>query len=210
LAGTTLVIGVAGGTGSGKTTVADEIIRRVGADRLVSVHQDRYYRDLSHLDAEHRAKHNFDHPNAIEEDLMIEHLQLLSTGSAAPLPVYDFARHVRTAEVDWVEPQPVILVEGILVLAVEGLRRLMDIRLFVDTDPDIRFIRRMSRDLAERGRTRSSVIDQWLETVRPMHLEFVEPSKRYADLVIPEGGFNTVALDLIISRIEHELGGCTA
>ena len=206
MAGTTLVIGVAGGTGSGKTTVADEIIRRVGAHRLVSVHQDRYYRDLRHLEAEQRARHNFDHPNAIEEDLMIEHLQLLSTGSAAPLPIYDFARHLRTAEVDWVEPQPVILVEGILVLAVAGLRRLMDIRLFVDTDPDIRFIRRMSRDLAERGRTRSSVIDQWLETVRPMHLEFVEPSKRYADLVIPEGGFNTVALDLIISRIEHELG----
>lgn len=205
MAGKTLVIGVAGGTGSGKTTVADEIIRRIGADRLVSVHQDRYYRDLGHLDEEQRARHNFDHPDAIEEALMIEHLRLLRTGSGAPLPIYDFARHLRTGEVDRVEPRPVILVEGILVLAVAGLRRLMDIKLFVDTDPDIRLIRRMNRDLADRGRTRTSVVEQWLETVRPMHLEFVEPSKRYADLIIPEGGFNTVALDLIISRIEGEL-----
>lgn len=136
---------------------------------------------------------------------MIEHLRLLNAGSAAPLPVYDFARHLRTEDVDWVDPQPVILVEGILILAVSGLRQILDIKLFVDTDPDIRFIRRMNRDLVERGRTPTSVVEQWLETVRPMHLDFVEPSKRYADLVIPEGGLNTVALDLIISRIEHEL-----
>lgn len=205
MAGSTLVVGVAGGTGSGKTTVAGEIIRRIGAHRLVLVHQDRYYRDLGHLEAEQRARHNFDHPDAIEESLMIEHLGLLRSGSEAPLPVYDFARHRRTREVDWVEPQPVILVEGILVLAVAGLRRLMDIKIYVDTDPDIRFIRRMKRDLTERGRTTASVVDQWLETVRPMHLEWVEPSKRYADLIIPEGGSNTVALDLIISRIEQQL-----
>lgn len=205
MTGKPLVIGVAGGTGSGKTTVAEGIIRRIGADRLVSVHQDRYYRDLSHLEPEQRARHNFDHPDAIEEELMIEHLRLLGAGSAAPLPVYDFARHLRTEDVDWVDPQPVILVEGILILAVAGLRQILDIKLFVDTDPDIRFIRRLNRDLVERGRTPTSVVEQWLETVRPMHLEFVEPSKRYADLVIPEGGFNTVALDLIISRIEHEL-----
>jgi uridine kinase len=205
LAGSTLVIGVAGGTGSGKTTVADEIIRRTGAHRLVLVHQDRYYRDLGHLDPEQRERQNFDHPDAIEEALMIEHLGLLCSGSRAPLPVYDFARHLRTPEIDWVEPQPVILVEGIHVLAVAGLRRLMNIKLYVDTDPDIRFIRRLKRDLAQRGRTTASVIDQWLETVRPMHLECVEPSKRYADLIIPEGGFNTVALDLIISRIEQQL-----
>lgn len=205
MAGSVLVIGVAGGTGSGKTTVADEIIRRIGAHRLVLVHQDRYYRDLGHLEPDQRARHNFDHPDAIEESLMIEHLGLLRSGSRAPLPVYDFARHLRTREVDWVEPRQVILVEGILVLAVAGLRRLMDIKLYVDTDPDIRFIRRMNRDLTERGRTTASVVDQWLETVRPMHLEWVEPSKRYADLIIPEGGFNTVALDLIISRIEQQL-----
>lgn len=205
MAGSALVIGVAGGTGSGKTTVANEIIRRIGAPRLVLVHQDRYYRDLGHLEPEQRVRHNFDHPDAIEDPLMIEHLGLLCSGSKAPLPVYDFARHLRTGEVDWVEPRPVILVEGILVLAVAGLRRLMDIKLYVDTDPDIRFIRRMTRDLTERGRTTASVIDQWLETVRPMHLEWVEPSKRFADLIIPEGGFNTVALDLIISRIEQQL-----
>lgn len=205
MAGSVLVIGVAGGTGSGKTTVADEIIRRIGAHRLVLVHQDRYYRDLGHLDSEQRARRNFDHPDAIEESLMIEHLGLLRSGSRAPLPVYDFARHLRTREVDWVEPRQVILVEGILVLAVAGLRRLMDIKLYVDTDPDIRFIRRMNRDLTERGRTTASVVDQWLETVRPMHLEWVEPSKRFADLIIPEGGLNTVALDLIISRIEQQL-----
>jgi len=205
LAGSVLVIGVAGGTGSGKTTVADEIIRRIGAHRLVLVHQDRYYRDLGHLEPDQRARHNFDHPDAIEESLMIEHLGLLRSGSGAPLPVYDFARHLRTREVEWVEPRQVILVEGILVLAAAGLRRLLDIKLYVDTDPDIRFIRRMNRDLTERGRTTASVVDQWLETVRPMHLEWVEPSKRYADLIIPEGGFNTVALDLIISRIEQQL-----
>ncbi|MEX1310947.1 MAG: uridine kinase [Candidatus Sulfomarinibacteraceae bacterium] len=205
MAGSVLVIGVAGGTGSGKTTVADEIIRRIGAHRLVLVHQDRYYRDLGHLEPEQRARRNFDHPDAIEESLMIEHLGLLRSGSRAPLPVYDFARHLRTREVDWVEPRQVILVEGILVLAVAGLRRLMDIKLYVDTDPDIRFIRRMNRDLTERGRTTASVVDQWLETVRPMHLEWVEPSKRFADLIIPEGGLNTVALDLIISRIEQQL-----
>jgi len=202
----TLVIGVAGGTGSGKTTVADEIVRRVGPGRIVSVHQDRYYRDLSHLDPNQRIQHNFDHPDAIEEELLVEHLGLLTSGRPAPLPVYDFARHVRTSEVEIAEPRPVVLLEGILILTVAVVRELIDVKLFVDTDPDIRFIRRLRRDLAERGRTVQSVIDQWSDTVRPMHLEFVEPSKRYADLIIPEGGFNTVALDLVISRIEQVLG----
>lgn len=201
-----LVIGVAGGTGSGKTTVAEEIVRRVGADRIISVHQDRYYRDLSHLDPAQRAEHNFDHPEAIEEELLVAHLGLLTSGLSAPLPVYDFARHIRTAEVDRAEPRPVVLLEGILILAVASVRDLVDVKLFVDTDADIRFIRRLRRDLAERGRTVQSVIDQWSETVRPMHLEFVEPSKRHADLIIPEGGYNTVALDLVISRIEQVLG----
>jgi uridine kinase len=175
-----LFIGVAGGSGSGKTTVAEEIIRRIGPERLVSVHQDRYYRDLSHL-------------------------ELLRAGSAAPLPVYDFAHHVRTDRIEWAEPRPVVLVEGILILAVATIRNLLDIKLFVDTDADVRLIRRIRRDLAERGRTVESVNDQWMATVRPMHLEFVEPSKRWADLIIPEGGYNTVALDLVISRIERVL-----
>lgn len=205
----TLVVGVAGGTGSGKTTVADEIIRRVGSDRIVSVHQDRYYRDLSHIDTRRRGLHNFDHPDAIEEALLVEHLGLLTSGRPAPLPNYDFAEHIRTSEVEIVEPRPVVLVEGILILAVAAVRDLIDVKLFVDTDSDIRLIRRLSRDLAQRGRTVQSVMDQWCETVRPMHLEFVEPSKRYADLIIPEGGFNTVALDLVISRIEQVLHGST-
>jgi len=203
----TLVIGVAGGTGSGKTTVAEEIVRRVGADRIVSVHQDRYYRNLSHIDSHRRALHNFDHPDAIEEALLVEHLGLLTSGRSAPLPVYDFANHIRTPEVETAEPRPVVLVEGILILAVAAVRKLIDVKLYVDTDSDIRLIRRLSRDLAQRGRTVQSVMDQWCGTVRPMHLEFVEPSKRYADLIIPEGGFNTVALDLVISRIEQVLNG---
>jgi uridine kinase len=202
-----LVIGVAGGTGSGKTTVAEAIVRRVGPGRIVSVHQDRYYRDLSHLEIGQRNKHNFDHPEAIEEGLLVEHLGLLNSGRSASLPVYDFESHVRTQEVEIAEPRPVVLLEGILILAVAAVRELIDVKLFVDTDPDIRLIRRLRRDLAERGRTVESVIDQWTETVRPMHLEFVEPSKRYADLIIPEGGFNTVALDLVISRIEQVVGG---
>lgn len=200
-----LLIGVAGGSGSGKTTVADEIVRRIGSDRLVHVHQDRYYRDLGHLPPNERAMTNFDHPAAIEDDLMVAHLGLLASGQPAPLPVYDFSRHVRTSEIDVAEPRQVILVEGILILAVAALRELLGIKLFVDTDADIRLIRRIRRDTAERGRTVDSVIDQWMRTVRPMHRDFVEPSKRHADLVIPEGGFNTVALDVVISRIERTL-----
>jgi uridine kinase len=197
----TLCIGVAGGTGSGKTTVADEIVRRVGPERIVVVNQDRYYHDLAHLDDHHRTHHNFDHPNAIEEGLLHHHLELLKAGEPAPLPVYDFARHVRLTATEWVEARPVILLEGILVLAIPSLRDLLDIKLFVDTDADLRFIRRLRRDMAERGRSVDSVVDQYMATVRPMHLEFVESSKRWADVIIPEGGFNTVALDLVISRI---------
>jgi len=197
----TLCIGVAGGTGSGKTTVANEIVRRVGRDRIVIVNQDRYYHDLAHLDGHQRSHHNFDHPDAIEEELLEKHISLLKAGEAAPLPVYDFARHVRVAATEWVDPQPVILVEGILILAIPPIRELLDVKIFVDTDADLRFIRRLRRDMAERERTIDGVVDQYLATVRPMHLEFVESSKRWADVIIPEGGFNTVALDLVISRI---------
>jgi len=197
----TLCIGVAGGTGSGKTTVANEIVRRVGSERIVTVNQDRYYHDLAHLDEGQRSHHNFDHPDAIEESLLVDHLQRLKAGRPASLPVYDFSRHVRTGETEPVGPQPVILLEGILILAIPELRELLDVKIFVDTDPDLRFIRRLNRDIAERERSVESVVEQYLATVRPMHLEFVESSKRWADVIIPEGGFNTVALDLVISRI---------
>ena len=199
---TTICIGVAGGTGSGKTTVANEILRRVGKDRIVHINQDRYYQNLAHLSDHDRIHHNFDHPSAIEETLLVEHIKCLKEGRPADLPVYDFTRHLRTAEVERLESRPVILLEGILILAIAELRELLDVRIFVDTDADVRFIRRLKRDMAQRGRTVDNVITQYIETVRPMHLEFVEPSKRWADVIIPEGGFNTVAIDLVISRIE--------
>ncbi len=205
-AGAALVIGVAGGSGSGKTTVAAEIVRRVGSDRVVVITHDRYYRDLSGLPHEKLIHHNFDHPDALETPLMVEHLGLLKAGRPAPVPVYDYARHVRLPDVEWMEPRPIVLVEGILVLVEPELRELMDLKIFVDTDPDIRFIRRLDRDLRERGRTVESVVHQYMETVRPMHLEFVEPSKRWADVIIPEGGFNEAALDLVISHILQTLG----
>jgi len=201
-----LCIGVAGGTGSGKTTVADEIVRRVGRERIAVVNHDRYYRDLSEVDESTRSRHNFDHPNALETSLMIEHVRLLRAGQPAPLPVYDFTRHVRLDQVEWVEPHSVILVEGILILWEPVLRELLDVKIFVDTDADIRFIRRLGRDVRERGRSVDSVVDQYLGSVRPMHLEFVEPSRRWADVIIPEGGFNRVALDLVISRVEQLAG----
>lgn len=203
----TLCIGVAGGTGSGKTTVANEIVRRVGRSRIVTVNQDRYYHDLAPVDEEQRIHHNFDHPSAIEEDLLVEHVRLLKGGRSAPLPIYDFTRHVRTEATETANPQPVILIEGILILAIPALRELLDVKIFVDTDADLRFIRRLRRDMDERGRSLESVIEQYLATVRPMHLEFVENSKRWADVIIPEGGYNTVALDLVISRIVQMLQG---
>ena len=201
----TLCIGVAGGTGSGKTTVADEIVRRVGRSRIVTVNQDRYYRDLAPIDEKQRIHHNFDHPSAIEEDLLVEHVRLLKTGHRAQLPIYDFTRHVRTEATEDADPRSVILIEGILILAIPALRELLDVKIFVDTDADLRFIRRLRRDMEERGRSQESVIEQYLATVRPMHLEFVENSKRWADVIIPEGGYNTVALDLVISRIVQML-----
>ncbi|MCK5375883.1 MAG: uridine kinase [Acidobacteria bacterium] len=201
----TLCIGVAGGTGSGKSTVAREIVRRVGPERIITINQDRYYHDLAHLDDAQRAHHNFDHPAAIEESLLVEHLRRLKAGRPVDLPVYHFGRHVRTTEVERVSPKPVILLEGILLLAIPALREQLDVKIFVDIDADLRFIRRLRRDIAERNRTVESVVDQYQATVRPMHLEFVEPSKRWADVIIPEGGFNTVALDLVISRILQTL-----
>lgn len=199
-----LCIGVAGGTGSGKTTVARALVAKVGQD-ILEITQDRYYHDLGHLPMTERAHRNFDHPMSIESEVLVENLKSLKSGEAADLPVYDFSRHVRLAETERVAPKPIILLEGILVLAIPEIREQLDIRIFVDTDPDIRFIRRLQRDMAERERSLESVIEQYHETVRPMHIEFVEPSKRWADVIIPEGGFNTVALDLLTSRMEQIL-----
>lgn len=203
---TPLVIGLAGGTGSGKTTVANVILQRVGAHRIAYVPHDAYYRNFSDLPRAQRDRINWDHPNSLDTDLMIQHVQALKAGRAVDLPVYDFTTHSRTGQTVHVEPQPIIIVEGILIFADARLRELFDVKIFVDTDPDIRFIRRLQRDIAERGRTAESVIQQYLDTVRPMHLEFVEPSKRYADVVIPEGGLNEVAMDMVVARIAALLG----
>jgi len=199
------MIGIAGGTGSGKTTVAQSVFDRVGSHRIEWISHDSYYRDFSHLTADERRAVNYDHPDSLETDLMIAQLDELAQGRAVEVPMYDFTRHARMAQATRVEPRRVIIVEGILVLYPPELRERIDIKLFVDTPADIRFIRRMLRDVQSRGRSVESVIDQYLTSVRPMHEEFVEPSKRYADLIIPEGGENRVALDAIISRIEHLL-----
>ena len=196
-----VIIGVAGGTGSGKTTVAREILRRAGTSRIALIQHDAYYKDLGDLPLPQRAMQNFDHPDALDNALLISHLQGLKASQPVEVPVYDFTTHTRTAQTDRVDPQPVVLLEGILIFADEALRRLMDVKIYVDTDADIRFIRRLQRDIAERGRTMDSVVRQYLSTVRPMHQEFVEPSKRFADVIIPEGGFNEVAMDMIASRI---------
>lgn len=200
-----LVIGIAGGTGSGKSTVAKVIIDRVGANHIALLPHDAYYKDLAKLEPVQRAAINFDHPDSLETSLLIEHIKQLKNYKFIELPVYDFKTHSRTAATQHIGPQPVILVEGILILAEKGLRELFDVKIYVDTDPDIRFIRRLERDIAERGRTSASVISQYMSTVRPMHLEFVEPSKRYADVIIPEGGLNTVAMDMLVARIESLL-----
>lgn len=197
-----VIVGVAGGTGSGKTTVSHAILERVGCDRIAYIQHDSYYRDLSHLPLEERARVNFDHPDALENELLIQHLQQLIAGRPAEIPIYDFTTHTRRKETRTVLPHRVILLEGILIFADKTLREMMDVKIYVDTDADLRFIRRLERDIAERGRTMESVIRQYLETVRPMHLEFVEPSKRYADIIIPEGGFNTIAIDMVVARIE--------
>lgn len=200
-----LVIGIAGGSGSGKTTVAQEILQRVGPERIAFLQHDSYYKDLSGLPPAQRAEVNFDHPNSLETELLIAHIEQLKRGQAVAVPVYDFATHSRTDKTFTVKPRGVIIVEGILIFVEPALRNLFDIKIFVDTDADIRLIRRMQRDISERGRTVENVIKQYQATVRPMHLEFVEPSKRYADVIIPEGGFNLAALDMVVARIESLL-----
>jgi uridine kinase len=201
-----LLLGVAGGSGSGKTTVARSILEAVGPERITLIQQDSYYRDVDWRSEAELLAHNFDHPSALDSDLMIAHLHALKAGHAVEVPIYDFVRHRRTARTRRVEPQPVVLVEGILIFVELALRDLLDFKIYVDTDADIRLIRRLGRDMSERGRTVQDVLRQYLETVRPMHLEFVEPSKRWADVIIPEGGENRVALEMVIARVEKILG----
>jgi len=202
-----IIIGVTGGTASGKTTVSSAILERVKSDRIAYIQHDSYYRDLSHLPLEERRKLNFDHPDALETELLVDHLRQLLAGQSIRVPIYDFATYRRSEETRRVEPRRVILVEGILILVDKKLREMMDVKLYVDTDADLRFIRRLQRDTHDRGRPVDSVIDQYLTTVRPMHLEFVEPSKRYADIIIPAGGFNEAAIEMIVARIEGMLVG---
>lgn len=203
---TPVIIGIAGGTGSGKTTVAQAIYDRVGSGRIEWISLDSYYRSFDGLSTAERQKINFDHPDSLETELLIRHLDVLAKGSSVEVPMYDFATYARRTETQRVEPRRVIIVEGILVLAEPELRKRIDIKLFVDTPADIRFVRRLTRDIQTRGRSLDSVVHQYLTTVRPMHEEFVEPSKRYADLIIPEGGENQVALDAIIARVERLVG----
>jgi uridine kinase len=196
-----VVIGVAGGSGSGKTTVVRRIVESLGNDQVTVLEHDRYYRDRSDLRLEERAAMNYDHPDSLETDLMVRHLEALRRGASVEVPVYDFARYARVAATDLAQPRRAIIVEGILIFTDAALRSLLDVKVFVDADDDIRFIRRLRRDVAERGRTMESVIEQYLNTVKPMHLDFVEPSKRYADIIVPQGGHNTVAIDMLLTLI---------
>ena len=204
-----LHIGVAGGSGSGKTTVVRRILEALGDSRVPVLEHDRYYRDRNDLRLEERAALNYDHPDSLETDLMVRHVHELRAGGSVRVPVYDFARHARKDETETITAGRALIVEGILIYTDPELRKLMDVKVFVDTDDDTRFIRRLQRDIAERGRTVQSVIDQYLGSVKPMHLEFVEPSKRYADIIIPQGGHNAVAIDMLL-RLIRGLSGSSA
>jgi uridine kinase len=200
-----VTIGVAGGSGSGKTTVSTAILERVGTEHIAYLEHDSYYKDINDLPFPNDEIINFDHPDSLETSLLIEHINQLKQGQPVQIPIYDFTTNSRTGRFRTVEPQPIILVEGILIFAEPDLRKLFDMRIFVDTATDIRFIRRLRRDISERGRSVESVIEQYLNSVRPMHLDFVEPSKRYADVIIPEGGYNLVAIEMVAARIRNML-----
>ncbi len=201
-----IIIGVAGGSGSGKTTVVRKIVESLGDAGVIVLDHDRYYRDRNDLRLEERAALNYDHPDALETDLMVRHVRDLKAGRTVEVPRYDFTRHARLPETETLHPRRALIVEGILIYTDAALRDLMDLKVFVDTDADTRFIRRLQRDVAERGRTMDSVIDQYQGTVKPMHLDFVEPSKRYADIIIPQGGHNSVAIDLLLTLIRSVAG----
>lgn len=200
-----ILLGITGGTGSGKSTIADELYSSFSKDCIAMIQQDMYYRDQSHLTMEERVKTNYDHPKAFDTELLIEHLKTLIGGKAIEKPIYNFAEHNRSKETVRVEPRDIIIVEGILILEDERLRDLLDIKVYVDTDADLRILRRLVRDINERGRTVESVIDQYISVVRPMHLQFIEPSKRYADIIVPEGGQNKVAIDILVTKIKDIL-----
>jgi len=200
-----ILIGIAGGTGSGKSTVANEIFKSLPGESIAVIEQDSYYKDQSHLTLEERKKTNYDHPDAFDTELLIKHLKMLLNGEAIEKPLYDFEIHTRKKETVRIEPKDIIILEGILILAEPEIRNLLDIKIFVDTDADVRIIRRIQRDIKERGRTVESVIEQYMNVVRPMHMQFVEPTKRYADIIIPEGGYNKVAIDILIAKIKQIL-----
>ena len=200
-----VIIGVAGGTGAGKTTVIREISKQIGTQNMVVLEHDSYYHDLKHLPFEERAKKNFDHPSALETDLLVEHLESLISGEQVEVPIYDFTRHVRKMKTRTVHPKNVILLDGILIFSEPELRALMDIKIYVDTDDDIRLLRRIRRDILERDRDLENILNQYEKHVRPMHLEFVEPSKRYADIIIPRGGENEVALEMVQALISEKI-----
>ncbi|HEY8417824.1 MAG TPA: uridine kinase [Limnochordales bacterium] len=196
-----IFIGIAGGTGSGKTTVTRAIVSRVPEATVAVIEQDSYYKDQSHLPFEERLKTNYDHPSAFDTALLVQHLDMLAAGQPIQKPVYNYKLHTRDPQTILVEPKDIVVVEGLMILWEPEIRKRLDIKLFVDCDADVRVLRRLERDIRERGRTLDSVICQYLESVRPMHLEFVEPSKRYADIIIPEGGFNEVAIDMISAKL---------
>jgi uridine kinase len=201
----TLTIGICGGTGSGKTTITNRLTETLSEDSVLLLQQDHYYKDTPHLPLDERAKQNFDHPESVDTQLLISHVRALREGQAIERPVYDFTQHRRVPATVHLQPRPALIVEGILIFENAALRSLFDIKIFVDTEADLRFIRRLRRDVRERGRTVESVIEQYMATVRPMHMEFVEPSKRYADVIIPEGGHNEVGIDLVIQKIRSLL-----
>lgn len=200
-----ILIGITGGSGSGKSTIANEIFESFGGEKIVMMQQDAYYKDQSHLSMEERVKTNYDHPKAFDNTLFVEHLKALSIGKNIEKPTYDFTIHNRAKETVTVQPREIIIVEGILILEDERIRDLLDIKVYVDTDADVRIIRRLLRDMEERGRTVDSVVNQYLTVVRPMHFQFTEPTKRFADIIIPEGGHNKVAIDILVTKMRDIL-----
>jgi uridine kinase len=201
-----MIIGICGGTGSGKTTIARRVIEAVGSEKVILIEQDSYYRNLADMPLDERHQANFDHPDSIDSEMLMNHLKRLKSGDPIEMPVYDFVSHTRSDRSDHIEPKPVVIVEGILIFSEPRILSLLDVRVFVDTPDDIRFIRRLQRDIVERGRTTESVIAQYYATVRPMHFEFVEPSKRSADIIIPEGGNPEIGIEFLCGKIREEIG----